>query len=35
MRQVFRGTTSGLVASAYKMGKIQVDVAARGVHAPN
>ena len=35
VRQVFRGTTSKLVASAYKMGKILVDVAGRGVHAPN
>ena len=35
MRQVFRGTTNGLVASAYKMGKILVDVAGRGVHSPN
>ena len=35
VRQVFRGTTSGLVASAYKMGKIVVELAAPRVHAPN
>lgn len=35
VRQVFRGTTSGLVASAYRMGKIAVELAAPGVHAPN
>ncbi len=35
IRQVLRGTTSGLVASAYKMGKIVVELAAPGVHAPN
>jgi hypothetical protein len=35
VRQVFRGTTSKLVASAYKMGKIMIDLATPGVHAPN
>ena len=35
VRQVFRGTTSGQVASVYKMGKILVELAAPGVHAPN
>ena len=35
VRQVFRGTTRGLVAGAYKMGRIMVELAALGVHAPN
>ncbi len=35
IRQVFRGTTSALVASAYKMGRIEIQLAGMGVHAPN
>lgn len=35
VRQVFRGSTSRLVAGAYKMGRIFVELAALGVHAPN
>ena len=35
VRQVFRGTTSALVASAYKMGKIVIELGGLGVHAPN
>lgn len=35
VRQVFRGTTSGLVASAYKLGRIVIELPAQGVHSPN